>query len=255
MRSLWSIVSFLAVVHLLALIMFVIWLWRSERLTSHRLGQVREMFSLSAAEEKSAAENAAKDAEAQRAKDAHEQRKADPPLDSASQVQHISMIRMQEEQARRRLDDEKEKLLQQLADSTALMNQQRADFQRERLSWEQSTKSDQQRKTDPQFLQTVKQYEQLPPKQGKRMLIELVNQNLMEQAVSYLHAMNARAASKILKEFKTDTEIALATELLERLRTFGKADDAARVAAASSNADAAQGPRDANRPSAVSAAR
>ena len=255
MRSLWNIISFLAVVHLLALVMFMIWLWQSQRLTTQRLGQVREMFSISASEERAGAEKALKDADDQRLRDAEELRKNDPPLDSASQVQHISLIRMQEEQARRRLDDEKQKLLQQLAQSTTLMNQQQADFERERLAWELSTKDDHQRKTDEQFLQTVKQYEQLPPKQGKRMLMELVNQNQMDQAVAYLHAMNARAASKILKEFKTDPEIALATKLLERLRTFGKEGDAARMTASASNTNGSQVPLDANRPSASNAAR
>jgi hypothetical protein len=255
MRSLWNIISFLAVVHLLALIMFVIWLWQSQRLTSQRIEQMRDMFSVSAVEERDAAEQAAQEAEALRVKDAQEQRKNDPPLDSASQVQHISTIRLQEEQARRRLDDEKEKLLRQLAQSTAQINQQQVEFERQRLAWEQSTKDDQQRKTDEQFLQTVKQYEQLPPKQGKRMLMELVNQNQMEQAVAYLHAMNARAASKILKEFKTDSEIALATKLLERLRTLGKEGDAARVASATSSANAPQDSLDVGRSSPARAAR
>jgi hypothetical protein len=34
--------------------------------------------------------------------------------------------------------------------------------------------------------------------------------------------MNSRAASKILREFKGDAEVALATELLERMRTHGR---------------------------------
>ena len=109
MRSLWNIISFLAVVHLLALIMFMIWLWQSQRLTTQRLDRVREMFSISASEERAGAEKALKDADDQRQRDAEALRKNDPPLDSASQVQHISLIRMQEEQARRRLDDEKQK--------------------------------------------------------------------------------------------------------------------------------------------------
>jgi hypothetical protein len=255
MRSLWSIISFLAVVHLLALVMFIGWLWQSQRLSSQRLGQVREMFSMSEPEARAAADKATKEANEQQQKDVAEQRKNDPPRDSASQVLHVSMIRLQEEQARRRLDDEKEKLLRQLANTTEQVSKQQADFERQRLAWEQSTKDDQQRKTDEQFLQTVKQYEQLPPKQGKRMLMELVNQNQLEQAVAYLHAMNARAASKILKEFKTDPEIALATKLLERMRTFGKDTGDARVASAASSADAAQGPLNANRPPSASDSR
>ena len=40
MRFLWNIVSFLAVVHLLALLMFVGWLWRTDRLDSQRVRAV-----------------------------------------------------------------------------------------------------------------------------------------------------------------------------------------------------------------------
>ena len=37
MKTLWNIVSFMAVVHLLALLMFVGWLWRTERLDRGRV--------------------------------------------------------------------------------------------------------------------------------------------------------------------------------------------------------------------------
>ena len=137
------------------------------------------------------------------------------------------MIAQQEEQARRRLEDDKRVLLEQLAQATLQVNQKQRELDQQREQWESATKDDQQRKNDEQFLQIVKQYEQLSPKQGKRMLMELVSQNKTQQAVAYLRAMNMRAASRILKEFKTDSEIALATELLEKLRTYGKTDEQA----------------------------
>ena len=49
----------------------------------------------------------------------------------------------------------------------------------------------------------------------------MVADGQLQQAVAYLDAMKPRAASKILKEFKSPSEIVLATELLEKLRTFG----------------------------------
>jgi hypothetical protein len=88
-------------------------------------------------------------------------------------------------------------------------------------------------------MQAVRQYEQVPPKQGKRMIMELVVMGQVEQAVAYLDAMNVRAAGKILKEFKTDEEIKLATELLEKLRTFGSKPSEQGVPATTSASNAA----------------
>jgi len=130
-------------------------------------------------------------------------------------------VRAHEQQTRQRLQDEKAALLEQLAAATLKVNQSEASLVTERSGWETAVQADRTRKTDEQFLQAVKQYEQVPPKQGKRMLVELMDQNQIDQAVAYLDSMNARAAGKIIKEFKTDAEIALATDLLERLRTFG----------------------------------
>ena len=98
---------------------------------------------------------------------------------------------------------------------------EREEFEEERRRWEEATGADRERKTNEQFTQTVIQYESLPAKQGKQVLIELINSGNREQAVAYLDAMKPRATSKILKEFKSPEEIILAAELLEELRIFG----------------------------------
>jgi len=36
MRTVWNIISFLAVVHLLAVALFIGWLWQSQRLSAER---------------------------------------------------------------------------------------------------------------------------------------------------------------------------------------------------------------------------
>lgn len=221
MKTLWNVISFLAVVHLLALAIFIAWLWNSKRLSLERVHDVREMFTVTVADAKAATAKAAAEAQAEHDKKIQQEKDAHPPLDSAMQIQSVSLIQQQEEQSRRRLEDEKKTLAQQLAAATGQLDQKRADLDRQRVAWENLVRDDRQRKQDGQFLQTVKQYEQVSPKQGKKMIVELVNQKQIDQAVAYLDAMNARAASKILKEFKTDPEITLATELLEKLRTFG----------------------------------
>ena len=55
MKTLWNIVSFLAVVHLLAVVMFVGWLWKSGRLDEARVGELREMLAMTIPEVEAAA--------------------------------------------------------------------------------------------------------------------------------------------------------------------------------------------------------
>ena len=74
---------------------------------------------------------------------------------------------------------------------------------------------------DGQFAKVVRQLESVPPKQAKQIMLNLIGTGRADQAVAYLDAMSARPAAKLLREFKTDRETELATELLEQLRTFG----------------------------------
>lgn len=248
MKSMWNAVSFLAVVNLIALVIVGLWLWKSHRLDGARLADIRELLKVPVHQAKDAHQQSLLEAERQRLAEAEQMRKDRPPMDSASQIQRTAMVAMQEDQARRRLADEKRTLLDELALATADVNEEKAQFERERLAWESSVRTDRTQKADEQFMQTVKQYEQVPAKQGKRMIMELVTAGKMEQAVSYLDAMSPRAASKIFKEFKTDEEIKLATELLEKLRTFGSAPsdnapkDASSASANSSHASTATDP-------------
>ena len=71
----------------------------------------------------------------------------------------------------------------------------------------------------------------------KQQIIELFNTGSKEQAVIYLDAMNQRIAGKVLAEFKTDDEVKLAKELLERVRTLGRPDGQASDPTDSSDAN------------------
>lgn len=235
MRSLWNVVSFLAIANLLALAFFGTWLWQSDRLSVQRVRQVRELFAQTTAHQR--AEDEKRKAEDDAAKQAQleAKRAANPPSDSAAQLREISLISQEHEQVRRRLQDERAMLLAQLQAESARIDAQKVELQQQREQWENAVSADRKRKNDEQFLQTVKQLEQLPPKQGKQMIIELIEGDQLATAVAYLDSMNARSAGKILKEFKSEPEIKLATKLLERLRTFGlESSKAAPVSGAAS---------------------
>jgi hypothetical protein len=221
MKSLWTIVSFLAVVHLLAIALFVGWLWSTQRLSRQRLDDLRSLFAMSVPESQAAAASAQAKQQAELQRLAQEAEKANPPLNTSGQIHYLNLLKQYEDQSRRRLEDERRMLLEHVAAAAAKVEGGKRELDRQRTAWEQAIQIDRKRKVDQQFLQAVKQYEQATPKQAKKMLMELVANNHADQAVAYLDAMSPRAAGKILREFKTDQEIALATELLEKLRTLG----------------------------------
>lgn len=221
MKTLWNAVSFIAVVNLLAMLMFVAWLWQSQRIDAARIDQLRELFARTVPEieQEAAAKTAAEAAAlAQAEVDARERR---PAITSAVQIAALSSVQEQEAQAARRLGDEQRQLLALLETRRGELEHRIAQFDADKQSWEAQVSRQQQRRTDEQFLKAVAQYESVPPKLAKQMIQQLVRDQKIEQAVTYLDAMDGRAAKKILSEFKTAEEIDLATELLERLRTLG----------------------------------
>lgn len=217
MKALWSAVSFLSVVHLLALVLFVGWLWRTDRLSAQRVQQLRDVFGPTIAEE------LAREAAAEKAQGVTSEAPDAVParLSSREQLNVLTMLQEQEQQVSNRLKEESEMLATQFEQLAQQTEAQRAVFEAERESWEEATRAERERKADEQFAQTVQQYESVPARQARDMLIELVERGDREQAVAYLDAMNKRAASRILREFKTPEQVVLATELLEELRTFG----------------------------------
>lgn len=221
MKTLWNAVSFLAVVHLLALIMFALWLWQSDRLSVERIEQARSLFASTIADAQVAAEEAEREAQVEREAAREEAMRANPPVSSEARMQQISWIEELESRAARRLGDEHALLIAQLEGSLEQLVQREEAFRARQEAWEASVEAERARRESEQFAKAVRQYESVPPRQGKSMLIELIDAGSMEQAVAYLDAMNARAASKIISEFKTEKEITLATELLERLRKLG----------------------------------
>jgi flagellar motility protein MotE (MotC chaperone) len=227
MRTLWNVVSFLAVVHLLAGVMFVGWLWHSRRLDDDRIQQMRALLAEPVSDAPVVTEAPSDEPEP-------ESRAA--ALSSGAQVELTSMLREQMAQSVRWLEDEKRLLTVQLERATAQIERQKQDFMDRQSQWEQSVEAERQRRIDEQFGKVVRQLESVPPRQAQQILANLVDEGRPEQAVAYLDGMNPRAAAKIIREFKTAEDTRLATELLERLRTFGLEAEVAEDAGHDANA-------------------
>ena len=221
MKTAWNVVSFLAVVHLLALVMFAGWLWHTDRLDGDRLGELRALFAPSIAEARAAAEQSGREVESVRQQQAEQARRQEPPLPASDRVARLSAARQDQERAGHHLDLVRRQLLQQFDIAAQQLESERGALDAERQGFEQGMDVDQQRRHREQLTKAVKLLEALPPKQAKQKIVELVQSGKSDQAVVYLDAMNQRAAGKVLAEFKTDEDNKLATELLERIRTLG----------------------------------
>ena len=112
---------------------------------------------------------------------------------------------------------------QQVRAATQDLMQQRRAFEASRDAWAAQVAAAGERAKDDGFRDSLALYQQMPPKQAKAVFLNLED----ETALQYLRAMDARAAGKILKEFKSPEETLRVKALLERMR----AGDAALAAA------------------------
>ena len=225
MKTIWNILSFLAVVHLLALAMFVAWLWHSDRLDGDRVQQVREMFSMTIPNARIAVKQAQVRTEAELEQRRDQAFGEDPPFSSAATIEIGSQVTRHTDQEIRRLEDSKKRQLAQLAEAQRVSEEREAESKARVEAWEKAVAADKKRQEDEQFAKAVRLLESQQPKQSKMIIVELVGTGKMDQAVAYINAMDDRKRAKLLGAFKTPVEQKLATELLEQLRTFGQPAD------------------------------
>jgi flagellar motility protein MotE (MotC chaperone) len=221
MKRLWSIISFLAVVHLLALIGFVGWLWQTGRLSQDRVLTVREIFAPTLEDEIAAAEEKARLAAADQAASDAERRLNTAPVTSSDQIGLISKVRELSIQSEQALEQERAMFNKQLETTAQQLADKEAAFEARKQQWEAGIEAERARRSDAQFAKAVALLEQMGAKPAKDSIVQLMREGNVEQAVAYLNAMSERIAAKILVEMKDPSEAGLATVLLERLRRFG----------------------------------
>jgi hypothetical protein len=221
MKTAWNIISFLAVVHLLAILLFAMWLWQSDRLDAERVQVLRETFSPTVTEARLIAMERSKLLEEEREREEMEKRLSQSPMAAPALLERVDQLEELERRTLRRIEDARRFHNDQFVQAMVEIEQRERELEQARAAWEQSVAEERARREDEQFAKTVLQYESAQPRQGKNMMMELIAEGQMDQAVAYLDAMNPRAASKILGEFRAEHEIQLATQLLERLRRFG----------------------------------
>lgn len=220
MRTIWAVISAVAVANVLALIGFVAWLGMTDRLSRERIERVRVVFATTVQEEAAAEaeEEARERAEAEVV--AAAQRMAAPPEPAAARIaqqqeeeeirlQHVLRQQRELEDLRRTLDRDRARLIEE--ENRLAVAQQEFEEYRRRLAEIEGA---------DQFKKALATLESQKPKDAKEVLQAMIDQQETEQVIAYLGAMDDRARGKIVAEFvKADPR--LAAELLERLRTRG----------------------------------
>lgn len=260
MKSVWLVVSVLAVANVLALIGVVGWLQASDRLDAARVEQVRTVFAKTVKE--SAAEAAAVKAAADVEKAAAEaMEKAVRPALTAEERLHARVeVTEIDRQRAQRLSDENVALQRSLSEKLVQLESLKAQIETAKQDFEQLTSKTRETVGNEQFKKTLGVLEALKPERAKVALKEIMlaaprgsgdpasqprpsslgegptggtlasnspanvaidaNAPGKAQVVSYLNAMDEGMRAKVIQEFLKD-DPKLAAELLEKLRVRG----------------------------------
>lgn len=224
MRSFLTALVALILIHVVAVFALSGWLYATGRLSQERVDRAVGVFKLTMQEEQKQDEQAA--AAERAAKELADQVKrleevADGPR-TTGQVLAEQQKRDEIAEARvQRLQREIADLRQQLELAQAQIAKDKAELEEHRAAFEAVQERAVAERTDANFQQAVKTYEALKPRQAKQMFADLIAQGREAQVVDYLAAMQMRKAAAVLKEFKTEPEVAQATKLVEMLRARG----------------------------------
>ncbi len=256
MRSVWLVVSVLAVANILALIGVVGWLKASDRLDRARIEQVRQLFGKTVKETAAEAEKAKAAAEAEKAAVEAQSKAARPALTAEERLHARVEATEIDRQRGQRLADESVAMQRALAEKLAQLESLKAQIAQAKQDFEQLTAKTRETVGAEQFKKTLGVLESLKPDKAKAALKEIMlatrsevpaaplprpsvpgdaaaaaassslasasdaNAEGKAQVVSYLNAMDEGMRAKVIQEFLKD-DPRLAAELLEKLRVRG----------------------------------
>jgi len=219
-KTIWSMLSILAVAHLLALAGVIAWLVVAGRLDLPRVDIVRTMLSETIADEQARLASEADAAEQARNEAAETLAQATLPLGAADRVQvKLELSEIDRQQLLRR-QREIQDLQLNLQRERQVLDQDIAAFALEKAEFEAWRRSLLEIEGADQFKKTLATYEGLKPKDAKESLASLLALGHKDQVVTYLSAMDERQRVKIMAEFNKE-DPGVAADLLESLRTRG----------------------------------
>ncbi len=224
MKSIIIALVALLVLHLLVAGAGVGWLGVTDRLSKDRFRRTVEIFRWTQSEEKVKLQEAQvlADEEAQKQADMNRLAEvADGPTTVSDRLRMDHESRELAMNKVERLQREIKDMSRHLEFAKTQLTRQKKELDAEMTLFSKLKNELASQRSDKDFERVVKTYESLKPKQAKMMLANLIDQGQMDQAVSYLAAMQLRKSAAILNQFKQEEEIPVAGELLERLRARG----------------------------------
>ena len=220
MKTIWVILSTVAIANMIALAVFLGWLGGTNRLSRERVDSVRRMFLETVADQEVREGDEARDAERQAILAEAERKKGFPPLTADQRLELIGeyadLIAQRTERTRRETQD----LIDTLLAQQARLQQDRVRLDEERKAFESMRARVAELEGSEQFQKALKVYQTVKAEIAASMMMELVNANDLEQVTAYLDALPPRTAAKIVTEFEKQSP-ALAADLVERLRMHG----------------------------------
>jgi len=220
MRTVWHMITILALANLIAIVGFVWWLHFSGRLDTERVEAVRTMLSETIAEQRAREAAQAAEAEAAAQQQAEIERLSGPPVTASGALS--LRIETSEEDLQRimRMERDVKNLRETLARERRILDADRAEFEEDRAEFEAMRERIAEIEGDAQFGKSLSVLEGLKAAEAKQTLMQLL-QTDREQVVAYLDAMKARARTSIFDEMVGDGQADLAAELLEEIRVRG----------------------------------
>ncbi|MFN3166327.1 MAG: hypothetical protein ACE37H_04600 [Phycisphaeraceae bacterium] len=221
MRTLFTAFILVLLVNALALGSVLGWLGATDRLSKQRVREAAGVFNHTIQEQ--AALDAEKAKAEQEALELAEQalrleQVAGGPMEPEQRLAALQQVDEKQRALIERRKVEVEQLQRQLDTQRKLIEQRLAELDEKQQAFNQAVAAQLEEMEQEDFQEAIAMLEGIPPKQAKAVFQELLKAGDQEQVVSYLSAMQARKAAKVLQEFKLPNEIAQAADLIEQLR-------------------------------------
>lgn len=235
MTKVWNIVSFLAVINLIAVGLFMMWLFASGRVDVDRLERTRLMFHVPIQQE-SSERIAAEEAEAIAVELALEEASlVRLPAGSNQPIDSLEAIEMHRQRMERRFRSDLERDRNELLDFERRLAAREVKLARLVKVFEEAQLDRRSSEELVEFTRVTKLFESLPAKSAKEYLVLMCGDGQLTDAVEYLRAMRAGTRTSIFAAMKSEEEMQLASALLKSLRVPpSTSDDATEIVDASS---------------------
>lgn len=232
MKTIWSVITILAIAHMLSLIGFIGYLAGTDRLNRDRIDAVRAIFVPTIAED--AASAAEEEASNETGDDAdplllstdstagesgHER----PGAGSEDRYKRLQTVDDLLRERQLRFEKDREHLKQTLEEENRKLQKGWDDLHAEQAAFQRELDRQRSLREDEQFQKMVGILKGLSGKELKGKFDAFLADGNMDLVIDVLDAFDSRTAQKVMKEYKSDEENALAAELLRRLKDRGLA--------------------------------